>query len=280
MSNSFSFSHSIRPSAYPQSTNITGAAFQKGGRVNDLAVFNYQDREIRVVKDGYGEPWWVAKDVAEVLGIEKYRDALSRLDEDERGSVKVDTLGGLQEMGAVNESGLYNLIIRSNKEEAKPFRKWITSEVLPSIRKHGAYMTPETIEKVLSDPDTIIRLATDLKAEREKRRALEAERAALLPKADFFDAVASSRDAIDMGRVAKVIGGIGRNTLFAILRDKKILMQNNIPYQAYCDRGYFRVVEQKYNKPDGSVHVTTKTLVYQRGLQFILKVIGRTVEAA
>ena len=91
-----------------------------------------------------GEPLFVAKDVCEVLGLSKYRDAFSRLDEDERVSIKVDTLGGPQDMVAVNESGLYTLIFQSRKPEAKTFRKWVTKEVLPNIRKHGFYMTPET----------------------------------------------------------------------------------------------------------------------------------------
>lgn len=91
-----------------------------------------------------GEPYFVAKDVCEVLGLSKYRDAFSRLDEDERASIKVDTLGGPQDMVAVNESGLYTLVFQSRKPEAKAFRKWVTKEVLPNIRKHGFYMTPET----------------------------------------------------------------------------------------------------------------------------------------
>lgn len=91
-----------------------------------------------------GEPLFVAKDVCEVLGLSKYRDAFSRLDEDERVSIKVDTLGGSQDMVAVNESGLYTLVFQSRKPEAKTFRKWVTKEVLPNIRKHGFYMTPET----------------------------------------------------------------------------------------------------------------------------------------
>ena len=91
-----------------------------------------------------GEPYFVAKDVCEVLGLSKYRDAFSRLDEDERASIKVDTLGGPQDMVAVNESGLYTLVFQSRKPEAKTFRKWVTKEVLPNIWKHGFYMTPET----------------------------------------------------------------------------------------------------------------------------------------
>lgn len=110
--------------------------------MNDLIRFEYEAKEVRVVKDTNGEPWWVAKDVCEVLEIEKYRDVVDRLEDDERGLVKVDTLGGPQEMISISESGLYTLIIRSNKPEAKPFRRWVTHEVLPQIRKTGRYEAP------------------------------------------------------------------------------------------------------------------------------------------
>lgn len=108
--------------------------------MKDLQIFSYNEKQVRTVQIN-GEPWFVLKDVCDVLGISKYRDVVERLDEDERALVKVDTLGGVQNMIAVNESGLYNVILRSDKPEAKPFRKWVTSEVLPSIRKTGGYQT-------------------------------------------------------------------------------------------------------------------------------------------
>lgn len=106
--------------------------------MNSLQIFNYHDNKVRTVERG-GEPWFVLKDICGVLGISKYRDVVERLDPDERGPVKVDTPGGVQEMVAVNESGLYNVILRSDKPEARPFRKWVTAEVLPAIRKTGGY---------------------------------------------------------------------------------------------------------------------------------------------
>lgn len=238
-----------------------------------LTVFKNNRFEIRVGRDDDGEPFWVAKEICEMLGIST--EQARRLDEDEKGLRSIQTPGGMQDMVVVNEPGLYSLILGSRKPDAKDFKRWITHDVIPSIRRHGAYMTPETIEKVLADPDTIIRLATDLKEERARRQALEAERQVMLPKATFFDAVADSKTAIDMGTVAKVLDcGIGRNTLFQMLRDKDILMWNNQPRQNYIDRGYFRVIEQKYTKPDGSIEINIKTLVYQRGLDFILKTLN------
>lgn len=138
--------------------------------MQDIIPFSYEGNEIRVIKDHDGNPWWVAKDVCEVLEIEKYRDAISRLDEDERGSVKVDTLGGPQEMGAINESGLYTLILRSNKPEAKPFRKWVTSEVLPSIRKNGGYsfVAPRTIVPIAREFKAAVAMARTLGLDKEQ----------------------------------------------------------------------------------------------------------------
>lgn len=239
-----------------------------------LVNFKYQEKEVRIVKDEQGEPWWVAKDVCDVLEISNSRDALQRLPEIMKGVANIDTLGGTQQVNTISEAGVYKLVFSSRKPEAEKFTDWIALEVLPSIRKHGMYATPDTVEKMLNDPDVMIQALTALKEERLKRQALEAEKQALIPKAEFFDAVADSKDAIDMGHVARVLDcGMGRNKLFALLRQKNILMQGNLPYQEYCDRGYFRVIEQKYSKPDGSTHISFRTLVYQRGLDFIRKII-------
>ena len=138
-----------------------------------------------------GSPWFVAKDVCECLGLTKHRDAVSRLDGDERGSVEVDTLGGTQQMAAVNEYGLYSLVLSSRKPSAKAFKRWITHEVIPAIRKHGAYMTGETLEQALTSPDFLIRLATELKTEQEARKTAEAQIEADKPKVLFADSVAA-----------------------------------------------------------------------------------------
>lgn len=151
--------------------------------------------------------------------------------------------------------------MRSNKAEAEKFQDWVTEEVLPAIRRDGMYsLIPKTY------PDALRAYADEM----EKRQLAEAKVAELTPKAEFFEAVAESKDAIDIGSAAKVLNmGIGRNRLFEILRNKQVLMQNNQPYQTYIDRGYFRTVEQKYAKPDGSTHISIKTLVYQKGLNYI-----------
>lgn len=135
--------------------------------MNDLQIFTYQQNAVRTVERD-GEPWFVLKDVCDVLGISKYRDVSERLDADEREPVKVDTPGGPQMMTAVNESGLYSVILRSDKPEAKPFRKWVTSEVIPAIRKHGSYS-----QKPLTPAEQLLAQANVLVEQERRLSALE-----------------------------------------------------------------------------------------------------------
>lgn len=174
----------------------------------------------------------------------------------------------------IPENIFYRLAMKAKNETAEKFQALVADEIIPSIRKHGAYMTQDTIDKILSDPDTIIQLATQLKEERQKRAMLEAKAQEDAPKVEFFDAVADSKTAIPMGEVAKILDrNIGRNKLFAILRKKKILMGNNVPYQRFVDEGYFRVIETKYTKPNGDMCINVKTLVLQKGVDYIRKVL-------
>lgn len=218
---------------------------------NNLRVFTYNSARVRTVDKG-GEPWFVLKDVCGVLGISNHRMVTDRLDTDEKGVSQIDTLGGTQDMTVINESGLYNVILRSDKPEAKPFRKWVTSEVLPSIRKHGAYMTPETLEAAILNPDYLLKVATALKAETDKRKALEAKIAADAPKVLFSEAVTASDSCILIGDFAKVLRqngvDIGQNRLFQWLRDNGYLIRRkgdswNMPTQKAIEKGLFFVKE-------------------------------------
>ena len=222
-------------------------------------VFNYKNQQVRVIIVN-GMPWWVAKDVCEVLDISNYRDAVSRLDEDERGSVLVDTLGGPQQMAAVNEPGLYGLIMTSRKPEAKQFKRWVTHEVLPAIRQTGTYSVQYQIPRTYPEA---LRLAADL-AEANER---------LKPKAEMHDLFLTGQNSQSMGVVAKTLG-IGRNTLFKILREEKILMRNNVPYQKYIDRGYFEVIERPIPMGDATIN-KPKTLVTARGVDYIGRLLKR-----
>ena len=234
--------------------------------MNQIMPFQYDGNQVRTVLID-GQPWFAAKDVCDILEITwSGSKTLANISEKHKGLVSFTTPGGNQELWAVDEAGLYKLIMRSNKPEAEKFQDWVTEEVLPTIRRDGIYaMIPKTY------PEALRALAD----ETEKRQAIEAQVAVMLPKAEFFDQVADSKDAFDIGSAAKVLNmGIGRNRLFEFLRDKQVLMDNNQPYQTYVDRGYFRTIEQKYNKPDGSTQINIKTLVYQKGLDFIRKLLS------
>src|SRR5690606_5299648 len=132
-------------------------------------IFDFHSNEVRVIQDENGEPWFVAKDVTEIIGYRTAHDAVKYLDEDEKLLRYLVVAGQNREVTLINESGLYSLVLRSNKPEAKKFKKWVTKDVLPTIRKHGAYMTAEKTEELLNNPDLIIGLATSLKQERQKR---------------------------------------------------------------------------------------------------------------
>lgn len=140
-----------------------------------------------------GEPWFVAADVCKALEIGNSRKAVARLDDDEKGVTLSDTPGGKQEINIVNEPGLYGLVLGSRKPEAKAFKRWIKHEVLPSIRKHGAYMTPAALEAAILNPDTLIKLAQELKAEREQRAALQAKIDADAPRVLWAQAAEGSK---------------------------------------------------------------------------------------
>ena len=249
---------------------------------NELQIFNFNGNNIRVI-DKDGQPWWIAKDVCEILGLDAASGARG-LDDDEKGLHNVQTHGGEQQMAVVNEPGLYSLVLRSRKPEAKAFKRWITHEVIPAIRKHGGYLTPQKVEEVLLNPDTIIRLATDLKAERERRLALEAENVKNAPKVLFADSVAASHTDILIGDLAKLLRQngieIGQKRLFEWLLENGYLIKQrglswNMPTQKAMELGLFRVKETTINKPDGSVQISKTTKVTGKGqIYFVEKFLS------
>lgn len=257
----------------------------------DIQIFNNEQfGNVRVVDLG-GEPWFVAKDVCEAFNDTNHVRSVGRIDDSDKCVVQIiDNLGRTQSATAVNESGLYLLLFGMQPQKAnnsgvsdaypievqkridrlREFKRWITHDVLPSIRKHGMYAKDE----LLDNPDLLIEVATKLKQERDARLALEAKNAAMLPKADFYDAVIKSSDTIEMATVAKILNvGIGRNRLINILKDALVLRSNGTPYQKFVDNGWLRCIEEKYEKPDGSVFIYTKTVVYQKGVDGIRKLL-------
>lgn len=235
---------------------------------NAIEVFNNEEfGSIRTTMIN-GEPWFVAADVCKALEIKNSRDAMTRLDDDEKDVALTDTLGGAQTSTVVNESGLYALVLGSRKPEAKAFKRWITHDVIPSIRKHGAYITPQKLYECLQDPRAMANILTALADEQDKNRKLTAIIEDQKSKVEFADYIAASENAIEMGDFSKLAqkNGItlGRNNLFKKLRELGILMSDNVPYQQYMNAGWFEVVEQPYQR-NGTVYIGTKTLVTGKG---------------
>lgn len=246
--------------------------------MSNIRIFNYNSVEVRTIQKD-GEPWFVLRDVCNVLGLGTPARVAERLDTDEVSQTHItDSMGRQQEMTIINESGLYNVILRSDKPEAKPFRKWVTSEVLPTIRRHGMYATPDTVEKMLADPDTTIKLLETIKQERAARMALEAKAEADKPKVLFADAVSASHSSILVGDLAKLLRQngveIGQNRLFRFLREKGYLCSHgeryNLPTQRSMDRGWFQVKETTINQPDGSIRITRTVKVTGKGQQYFI----------
>ena len=256
--------------------------------MNELQIFkNSEFGEIRTVTKN-NEPWFVAIDVCNALDLKNPTVSVGRLDEDE---VTKFNLGGLSgESNIVSEYGLYNLILASRKKEAKKFKRWITHEVIPSIRKHGAYMSSEVIEKTLSDPDYLIRLATNLKEEKAKRALAEAQIEKDKPKVLFADTVSASNQSCLIGELAKLISQeairrgeinkkIGQNNLFAWMRSNGYLCKSgerkNQPLQQYVEQGLFELKKGTYVDGNGVNVLTTTTKVTGKGIiYFINKFLG------
>lgn len=242
--------------------------------MKNLQIFKNEELgEVRVVTIE-DEPWFVGKDVAELLGYEKPRNALAtHVDEDDALKWGItDSLGREQETTVINESGLYSLVLSSKLPTAKKFKRWITGEVLPSIRKHGAYMTPETLEAAILNPDTMIQLCTALKEEQDKRKVLEVANSALTvdnqimkPKADYFDELVDRNLLTNFREAAKQLSVPPKKFVTFLLdhkyiyRDKKGKLQ---PYQQYVESGLFNLKECVNEKTGWG---GTQTLITPKG---------------
>lgn len=252
--------------------------------MDNLQTWNYGSSEIRTVEKD-GEPWWVLADVCKVLEISNSRNVSSRLETDEKGVTLVDTLGGTQQMTIINESGLYAVILRSDKPQAKPFRKWVTNEVLPSIRKHGAYMTDHTLEQALTSPDFLIQLATQLKEEKEQRKRLEVKVEQDRPKVLFAESVSASKTSILVGELAKILkqNGVdtGQTRLFAWMRENGYLIKRrgndyNMPTQRAMEMKLFEVKETSVTHSDGHISVNKTPKVTGKGqVYFVNKIMAK-----
>jgi len=247
--------------------------------MNDLKVFNNLEFGAIRVFERENTPWFVGKDVADILGYQNgSRDINRHVDEEDRHKVMFFDGNQDKETIIINESGLYSLILSSKMPNAKKFKHWVTSEVLPTIRKHGAYMTEETIEKAITSPDFLIKLATNLKEEKEKRLAAERQIEADRPKVTFANAVNVSKDGMLIGMLAKLLHqngvDIGQKRLFQWMRDNGYLMKSgadrNMPTQKARELGLFKVKERAIDNPDGSVRLTRTTLVTGKGQEYFI----------
>ena len=235
--------------------------------MKSLELFHFKGRQVRTIQLD-GEPWFVAADVCDVLGLSNPSQALSYLDRDERRLITNEAWRTNGNMAIVSEPGLYSLVLRSRRPEAKGFRRWIAHEVIPALRQTGGYLMPAVSASTVGPSNLLQFSRRDL-----LNLALEAEAECeeLRPKAAFFDRVADSSDSFSLAETAKMLEteGYGRNNLIKFLRHEGILMASNVAKQRYIDRGYFHIVQSEYLAPDGTPRVKAVTRVYEKGVNFI-----------
>lgn len=264
---------------------------------NELSMFNFKENNVRVViKDS--EPWFVAKDVAEILGYTVLNKMYEHVDKEDKvkidpqsqqyqglvhNGITLETNQNVRILTLINESGLYDAIFGSTLQEAKEFKRWVTSEVLPSIRKHGAYMTPDVLENAIANPDFTIGLLQKLKEQQDENNKLkflneekQKQIIEMKPKVEFADTISASEGHKSIGDYAKTLYDedgidVGRNRLFQWLRNNKYLMTNNVPYQKYMD--YFKVIEKPYFNNEGEPKTQITTLINGKGRLYFFKKI-------
>lgn len=237
-----------------------------------LQVFKKEEfGQVRVLEKDE-KPWFVGKDIAESLGYKNPSDALLKhVDEEDKALAKCDTLGGTQEMIIINDSGLYCLILSSKLPNAKKFKKWVTSEVLPSIQKHGAYMSPQKIEEVLLNPDIIINLATKLKEEQEFNKKQMQIIGELKPKADYVDRILKNKGLVTITQIAKDYGMSGQamNDLLHTLKVQYKQSGQWLLYREHHGRGYTHSETIDILRSDGSLDIKMNTKWTQKGRLFL-----------
>ncbi|MCH4004390.1 MAG: phage antirepressor [Lactobacillus crispatus] len=243
--------------------------------MNNLQPFDFEGNEVRTLKINE-EPYFVGKDVANILGYTHgARDINAHVDDEDKLKSQIRTAGQMREQLIINESGLYSLILSSKMPNAKRFKRWVTSEVLPAIRKHGAYMTDEKAFDVVNNKNGLADLLQQA-ADQLKQKDIQIEK--MKPKALFADAVATSKNDILIGQLAKILKqngyNTGQNRLFKWLREHHYLcakgIRYNQPTQKAMNLGLFKVRERTVNNPDGSTRITVTTKVTGKGQQYFI----------
>lgn len=249
--------------------------------MNEVQIFNNKEfGSVRIVEID-GDPWFVGNDVARALGYSNARKAVPmHVDDEDKLRTQIGDAGQNRDMTVINESGLYALVLSSKLPSAKKFKSWVTHDILPSIRKHGAYMTTETMEKAISDPDFTIGLLQALKAEQEKSKDLAAKIEREKPMTDLGKAITEASNEISIGEMAKILhqNGVstGRTRFFQTLRGDGYLMEQdgekNIPTQKAMELGVLRVIEGTITLPHTNITRTThKAVVTGKGQSYFLQ---------
>lgn len=242
--------------------------------MNTPQIFNFEQNEVRTVLVN-DEPYFVGKDVAEVLGYSKPRNAIStHVDEEDKQDAPIQgDLGGKQKMTIINESGLYSLILKSKLPNAKKFKRWVTSEVLPQIRKHGMYATDE----LLNNPDLLIEVATKLKEERTLRLIAEQQVNELQPKADYYDRILNNKGLVTVSTIAKNYG-MSAVTFNKLLHELGIQYNQSgtwLLYSKFQDKGYTHIEPFDYEDKDGNPQVKTRMKWTQKGHIFLYETLKK-----
>lgn len=247
--------------------------------MSELQTFNFEELPVRTLTVDK-EPYFVGKDVARILGYKRTADAIrDHVELEDKGVGKIQTPGGMQNVTIINESGLYSLIFSSKLESAKRFKRWVTSEVLPAIRKHGLYATDNVIENTLNNPDYIINVLTEYKKEKEHNLALKQQVKENKPKVLFADSVAGSDNSILVGELAKLLKqngvDVGQNRLFKWLRNNGYLIKKsgesyNLPTQKSMDLEILDIKKRVINNPDESSKITRTPKVTGKGQQYFI----------
>lgn len=236
--------------------------------MNELKVFNFENIEVRtqIIDEIL---WFVGKDVSDILGYDQTSNMMKRIDKEDSVSSKLEGMN--MKSILINESGLYSAVIGSKLPNAKKFKRWVTSEVLPTIRKHGAYMTPDKIEEALLNPDTIIQLATTLKQEREEKMLLEQQIAEYEPKINYLDMILSSTDTVTITQIAADYGmsAVAMNRLLNELEVQHKVGGQWILYKKHMKQGYTKSHTSEIAKTDGGVKVVMNTKWTQKGRLFL-----------
>lgn len=242
--------------------------------MNTPQIFNFEQNEVRTILVN-DEPYFVGKDVAEILGYERADNAIrNHVDDEDKLTHQISASGQNRNMTIINESGLYSLILKSKLPSARKFKRWVTSEVLPQIRKHGMYATDELVD----NPDLLIEVATKLKEERTQRLIAEQRVNELKPKALFADAVRGSTNSCLIKDLALMLNqngiNIGQNRLFAYMRKHKYLGNGkghyNKPTQKSMDKDLFEYREHFHTNSSGEVEVRFTPLVTGKGQEYFV----------